>query len=216
MAVVIGIFGALIGVYLREYIVSKNEKLKSVTILHSNLIIFLERVENNKILKKLMLVGFTLENQRSKFLQTGDDSKYKELIDKLDSFKVMSKTEELITNEEINKMVRKMKLFSTAEVDVILNEIDRNIEDIEHGMGILGRTDIKNLDSNMISRVLNTKRSIISILIAIKLLIVGVHSRDSIDAEHVKSEILSCIRSSIEACQHVIPLVKKCNNLINK
>lgn len=212
IAVIIGVLGALLGVYLKEYIHSRNEKLKAITILRSNLFLFLDDVQNNEHLGKLMLAGFALDDRHKKSLTTGDDSKYKELVEQINKIEEHAKTEEILTDEDIKNLCEQIRGVSRKEIEIILSELDRRIEEIDHGTSILGRADIDKLDTKMIHRVLQIKRSLIDIFLNIKIVIAGVYEREDIDPVYVKSQVFSGVKDAITACRHVLPLMKMCND----
>jgi len=212
IAILIGVIGAILGVYLREYIQTRNERLKSIKILRSNLNSFIGVVRGNEFLQNMMLAGFALDKRKRESLFSGDESDYKKLLNHLNELNDISKTGDLIADEHLDEVYKFIGKLSSQEVAVVSKELDRQVEDIEHGTGILGREDTRNLDYRMISRVLSIKRTMIGILINIKLVIVSIHTRDEVDKEFVKSLILSSIRSAIEACGHVIPLADQCDD----
>jgi len=214
VAITIGILGALLGVYYREYVRAQKEEVKSATILKSNLFIFLEMISEDDRLGKILLAGSALDSRYKKSILTGNDSSYKELKLKLDKIEEHSNTQELITDEMIQEMLVHVGKFSKEEIEVWLQEIDRRVEDIEHGTGLLGREDIKNLDHNVVHRVLKLKRNIIEIYINVKALLICMHSREDADIEMLKKQILLTIRKAIEVTRHIFPLMEYCNRVI--
>jgi len=214
IAVIIGVTGALLGVYLKEYVQSQIQKRRSISILRSNLFLFLEQVQNNESLGKLLIAGSILDDRYIKSLKSGDDSKYKALLSQIEGIEDHAKTEEILTNDEIDELCKKIRLFSKKEIEIILEEIDRIREDIEHGTYILGNSDINTLDTNMVHRVLQVKRSINDIFMAIKIGLAGIYERDEIDREYVKSLVLGAVKESVLACRHVLPLIKMCNEKV--
>ena len=211
IAVIIGVIGALLGVYVKEYLQSQIKKRRSITILKSNLFLFLNKIQDNEQLGKLLLAGFVLDDRYIKSLKSGDDSKYKELLNQIESIEGHAKTEELLTDKAVDEMCEKIKSASRKEIDIIFEEIDRIREDVEHGTYILGSSEIDCLDSDMVHRVLQVKRSVNDIFIAIKIGIAGVYEREEVDRELVKSLVLGAVKESILACRHILPLMKICN-----
>jgi uncharacterized membrane protein YeaQ/YmgE (transglycosylase-associated protein family)/uncharacterized protein YfkK (UPF0435 family) len=211
IAVIVGIVGAIIGVYFKEYLQSEFKKQKAISILGSNLFLFLEKIEANEQLMKFLRAGSILDSRYTESLKTGDDTKYKELLDQIESIEEHSKTNDLITDDAINEMIKKIKSTSKKEIEIIYDEIDRLREDIEHGTYILGRSEINLLDAGMIQRVFRVKRSINDILITAKLVIAGVYEREEIEPEYVKFQVLNTIKVGTLACRHVLPILKKCH-----
>jgi anti-sigma28 factor (negative regulator of flagellin synthesis) len=211
IAVLIGVIGALLGVYAKEYLQSQFKKRRSITILKANLFLFLHKVQDNEHLNKLLMAGSILDDRYIKSLVSGDDSKYKELLDQINSIEEHAKTDELLTDDAVDEMCAKIKSASKREIDITFEEIDRLREDIEHGTYILGSSELDFLDSDMVHRVLQVKRSVNDILISIKVGIAGVYEREEVDRELVKSLILGAIKESVMACRHIIPLMKMCN-----
>ncbi len=214
IAVLVGVIGALLGVYAKEYLQSKFKKRRSITILKSNLLLFLHKVQDNELLNKLLMAGSILDDRYIKSLTSGDDSKYKELLNQIKSIEEHTKTDELLTDPDVDEMCAKIKSASRREIDITFKEIDRLREDIEHGTYILGSSELDYLDSDMVYRVLQVKRSVNDILISIKVGIAGVYEREEVDREIVKSLILSAIKESVMACRHIVPLMKMCNDRV--
>lgn len=211
IAVIIGVIGALLGVYTKEYLQSKIKKRRSIRILKSNLFLFLNKVQDNEQLGKLLMAGSILDDRYIKSLKSGDDSKYKELLNQIESIEGHAKTEELLTDQAVDEMCEKIKSASRKEIEITFEEIDRIREDIEHGTYILGSSEINCLDSDMVHRVLQVKRSVNDIFITIKIGIAGVYEREEVDRELVKSLALGAVKESILACRHILPLMKMCN-----
>ncbi len=212
IAVIIGVIGALLGVYLKEYIQSQAQKRRSIVILRSNLYLFLEKVQRNEHLGKLLTAGSILDDRYIKSLKSGDDSKYKELLSQIEGLEEHSKSNEILTNDEVDKLCERIKAFSKKEMEFVFEEIDRIREDIEQGTYILGSSDINTLDSNMVHRVLQVKRSVNDIFMSIKIGLAGIYERDEVDRELVKSLVFGAIKDSVLACRHVMPLLKLCND----
>lgn len=212
IAVLIGIIGALLGVYLKEYVQAQNQKRRSITILKSNLLLFMDKVNENERLGKILMAGSILDDRHLKSLKSGDDTKYKEMLSQLESIQEHSKTDELLTNQEIDELCHRIKSCSEKEMEIIYEEIDRIREDIDHGNYILGNNDIKALDSHMVARVLQVKRSINDIFATVKLILAAIYERNEIDYEFLKSQGLSAVKESVFACRHVLPLLKMCND----
>jgi hypothetical protein len=212
IAVIIGVIGALLGVYLKEYVQLQIQKRRSITILRSNLFLFLEKVQSNEHLGKLLMAGTILDDRYIKSLRSGDDSKYKELLSQIDSIADVAKTDEILTDDDIDELCKKIKSFSRKEIEIVFDEIDRIREDVDHGTYILGNSDIKTLDANMVHRVLQVKRSINDIFSTVKIVLAGVYERDEIDREYVKSQAFGAVKEAILACRHVMPLLKMCND----
>ncbi len=63
IAVLIGVIGALLGVYAKEYLQSQFKKRRSITILKANLLLFLHKVQDNEHLNKLLMVGSILDDR---------------------------------------------------------------------------------------------------------------------------------------------------------
>jgi len=214
IAVIVGVIGALLGVYLKEYVQSQRQKRRSIAILRSNLYQFMEKIQNNEHLSKLLMAGYILDNRYIKSLKSGDDRKYKELLSQIEDIENYAKTEEMLSNNEIDEICKKVKSFSRREMEFIFDEIDRIREDIEHGTYILGNSDISTLDANMVHRVIQVKRSVSDIFMAIKIGLAGVYERDEVDREYVKLLVFGALKESILACRHVIPLLKACNERV--
>jgi len=214
IAVIIGVAGALLGVYLKEYVQSQIQKRRSISILRSNLFLFLEQVQNNEPLNKLLMAGTILDDRYIKSLKSGNDSKYKELLSQIKNIEEHAKTDEILTNDAIDDLCKRIRSFSKKEIEIILEEIDRIREQIEHGTYILGNSDINTLDANMVHRVLQVKRSTNDILMAIKIGLAGIYERDEIDQEYVKLLALGALKESILACRHILPLIKMCNEKV--
>jgi hypothetical protein len=214
IAVIIGVIGAIIGVYFKEYLNSQAQKRKAVSILGSNLFLFIEKVEANENLGKLLMAGSILDSRYITSLKTGDDSQYKELLNKIESIEEHAQTDEFITDDAVNEMVKKIKSASKKEIEIVLDEIDRLREDVEHGTYILGNSDINALDADMVRRVLQVKRTINDILITIKLVIAGIYERENIESEHVKLQMFGAIKEAVYACRHVLPLLNKCSQMV--
>jgi len=212
IAVLIGVLGALLGVYAKEYLQSQFKKRRSITILKANLLLFLHKVQDNEQLNKLLMAGSILDDRYIKSLTSGDDSKYKELLNQIKSIEEHAKTDELLTDDAVDEMCAKIKSASRREIDITFEEIDRLREDIEHGTYILGNSELDCLDSDMVHRALQVKRSVNDILISIKIGIAGVYEREEIDRELVKSLVLGAIKESVMACRHIVPLMKMCND----
>lgn len=212
IAVVIGVIGAILGVYAKEYWQAQFKKRRSITILRANLLLFLLKVQSNEALNKLFMAGSILDDRYIKSLKSGDDSKYKELLKKIESIEEHAKTEQLLTDSVVSEMCEKIKAASKKEIEMTFEEIDRIREDIEHGTYILGSSEIDCLDSDMVHRVFQVKRSVNDILMSIKIGIAGIYERDEVDPELVKSLVLSSIKESVLACRHILPLMKMCND----
>ncbi|WP_420590555.1 hypothetical protein [Bacterioplanoides sp.] len=212
IAVLIGVIGALLGVYAKEYLQSQFKKRRSITILKANLLLFLHKVQDNEHLNKLLMAGSILDDRYIKSLTSGDDSKYKELLNQIKSIEEHAKSDELLTDDAVDEMCAKIKSASRREIDITFEEIDRLREDIEHGTYILGSSELDCLDSDMVHRVLQVKRSVNEILISIKVGIAGVYEREEVDRELVKSLVLGAIKESVMACRHIVPLMKMCND----
>lgn len=208
IAVVIGVVGALLGVYLKEHLDIKNKQKRAIKILRSNLFLFLNKVQENEHLGKLLMTGSALDTRYIESLKSGDDSHYKELLTQIDNIDV----EELLTDKDVETLCKKIRLFSNKEMEVIYKEIDRIREDIEHGTYILGNSDLNLLDTNMVYRVLQAKRSINDIFLTIKLVITCIHEREEIDNEYVKYQTLDAVKEAVLACRHVLPLMRMCND----
>jgi len=211
IAVLIGVIGALLGVYAKEYLQSQFKKRRSITILKANLFLFLHKVQDNEHLNKLLMAGSILDDRYIKSLTSGDDSKYKELLNQIKSIEEHAKTDELLTDDAVDEMCAKIKSASRREIDITFEEIDRLREDIEHGTYILGSSELDCLDSDMVHRVLQVKRSVNDILISIKVGIAGIYEREEVDRELVKLLALGAIKESVMACRHIVPLMKMCN-----
>ncbi len=211
IAVVIGVIGALLGVYAKEYLHYQFKKRRSITILKANLFLFLHKVQDNEHLNKLLMAGSILDDRYIKSLKSGDDSKYKEILNQIEGIEEHAKTEELLTDEAVDEMCDKIKSASRREIDIVFEEIDRIREDVEHGTYILGSSEIDSLDSDMVQRVFQVKRSVNDILISIKVGVAGVYEREEVDRELVKSLVLGAIKESVLACRHILPLMKMCN-----
>jgi len=122
------------------------------------------------------MAGSILDNRYTKSLRSGDDSHYKELLAQIESIEEHSKTNEILTDDDIDEIIKKVKSTSGKEIEIVLEEIDRFREDIEHGTYILGNSDINTLDSDMVLRVIQVKRAINDILITAKLVIAGIQA----------------------------------------
>lgn len=212
IAVIIGVIGALLGVYLKEHVQLQIQKRRSITILKANLFLFLEKVQSNEHLGKLLMAGSILDDRYIKSLRSGDDSKYKELLSQIDSLAEHAKTDEILSINDIDEVCKKIKSFSRKEIEIVFVEIDRIREDVDHGTYILGNSDVNTLDANMVHRVLQVKRSINDIFATIKIVLAGIYERDEIDQQYVKSQIIGAVREAIMACRHVMPLLKMCND----
>ncbi len=212
IAVLIGVIGALLGVYAKEYLQAQFKKRRAITILRANLLLFLQKVQDNDHLNKLLMAGSILDDRYLKSITSGDDSKYKELLSQIKSIEEHAKTDELLTDDAVDAMCKKIKSASRREIDIALEEIDRLREDIEHGTYFLGSSELDCLDSAMVHRVLQVKRSVNDILISIKIGIAGVYEREEVDRELVKSLALGAVKESILACRHIFPLMKMCND----
>lgn len=212
IAVLIGVIGALLGVYAKEYLQSQFKKRRSIMILKANLLLFLHKVQDNEHLNKLLMAGSILDDRYIKSLTSGDDSKYKELLNQIKNIEEHAKSDELLTDDAVDDMCAKIKSASRREIDITFEEIDRLREDIEHGTYILGSSELDCLDSDMVHRVLQVKRSVNEILISIKVGIAGVYEREEVDRELVKSLVLGAIKESVMACRHIVPLMKMCND----
>ncbi|MEL4441765.1 hypothetical protein [Shewanella algae] len=211
IAVIVGIIGAILGVYAKEHFQREFKKRRSITILRANLLLFINKVQENESLNKLLMAGSILDDRYIKSLTSGDDKAYKELLKKIEIIESHAQTEELLTNDEVNNVCKKVKSASKKEIDITFEEIDRIREDIEHGTYILGRSEIDSLDPEMVHRVLQVKRSVNDILISIKIGIAGIYEREEIDPELVKSLALGAVKESVMACRHILPLMKMCN-----
>jgi hypothetical protein len=210
IAVVIGVVGALLGVYLKEHLDIKNQQKRALKVLRANLFLFFNKVQENEHLGKLLMAGSTLDNRYIESLKSGDDSHYKELLAQIENIGKSSDTEEWVTDEEIETLYKNVRTFSKKEMEIVYKEIDRIREDIEHGTYILGNSDLNLLDTNMLHRVLQVKRSINDIFLTIKMVLTGIHEREEIDNEYVKSQALAAVKESVLACKHVIPLIRMC------
>jgi len=211
IAVIIGVIGALLGVYAKEYLQTQFKKRRAITILKANLLLFLHKVQDSEHLNKLLMAGSILDDRYLKSLTSGDDSKYKELLTQINSIEEHAKTDELLTDDAVDEMCKKIKSASRREIDITFEEIDRLREDIEHGTYILGSSELDCLDSDMVHRVLQVKRSVNDILISIKVGIAGVYEREEVDRELVKLLVLGAVKESIMACRHILPLMKMCH-----
>jgi len=80
IAVLIGVIGALLGVYAKEYLQAQLKKRRAITILRVNLFLFLRKMQDDEHLNKLLMAGSILDDRYLKSLTSGDDSKYKELL----------------------------------------------------------------------------------------------------------------------------------------
>ncbi len=210
IAVIVGIIGALLGVYFREHLQAKASKRKAFSILRANILLFMDKVNENERLEKFVIAGFALDERKKKSLKTGDDKSYRELLTQVESIENHVESEEIISDESVRSMISEVKKLSQKEIDIVLDEIDKLREDIEHGTYILGNNDINVLDSDTIKRVLTVKRTINDILISLKLLLAGAHERDDIEMNYVKSQILSSVKSVVFACRHILPLLQEC------
>lgn len=211
IAVIIGVIGALLGVYLKEYINAKNERLKAIAILRSNLHLFLVKVQENEHLGKLLMAGSILDDRYIKSITSGDNSKYNELLEQIESIEKKADSEELLTDDAVKELCNNVKSVSKKEMEIVFNEIDRIREDIDHGTFILGRSSIDKLNIKMIHRVLQVKRSLNDIFLTIKLILAAVYEREEVDPVYIKSQALGTIKEAVFACRHVLPLLKMCN-----
>ncbi|WP_193166251.1 hypothetical protein [Microbulbifer hainanensis] len=216
VAVIIGVVGALLGVYLREYIQSRNEKRKAIAVLRSNLFLFIEKVQSNEHLSKLVIAGSILDDRYLESLVSGDDSSYKDFLRKIESIEEKANTEEILSDDEVLSFCKKVKSLSVREVDLILDEIDRLREDVDHGTFIIGRSNIDKLDVKMIHRVLQVKRKVLDVLITAKLGLAGVYERENIEPTYIKTLMLGALKESVIACRHILPLMKMCNEELSR
>ncbi len=212
IAVLIGVLGALFGVYLKEYLHAKAKKRRSIVILRSNVFLFLEKLRENEHFSKLLMAGSILDKRYITSLESGDDSKYKELLSQIESIEKHANSEEFLSDSDIDSFRKTVMSFSDKEMDVVFEEIDRFREEVENGSYILGNSDIDSLDASMVHRVFQFKRSVISIIVTVKILLTGIRERDEIDPAYVKSQVFTSVKEAILACRHVMPLMKMCND----
>ena len=133
---------------------------------------------------------------------------------KINSIEEHAKTEEYLSNTDIEELCKNIKSASRKEIDIIFEEIDRIRNDVEHGHYILGGSEIDSLDSDMVYRVFQVKRSVNDIMMALKVGLAGIYEREEIEPKVVKSLIFDAVKEFTLACRHILPLIKMSNERV--
>lgn len=216
LAIIIGIFGALAGVYFREVLRKANVRLKAAIYLESNLRHWLKIGLESEHFKDFMIAGYSLSEEKRKAIETRnlqELSKFNEEFKaKLQSVRDNSKD----LKEMIQKIIQGLKPFKKEELNEIIKELDRIINSLVEGNGLVRDSDLAYLDWFRLPDILEVRSELVSILVSLKLLLTHLSVRDSVDEELVLNLIFSCVNSGLKVSMHIVPLLKYAETIRRK
>ncbi len=209
IAVVIGIIGALIGVYFRATIKKAHARLSAAITLESTLFYWFNLGMENKNIREFLITGYLYGKKEKEVIQTKDINKIDEFKQKLE--KVITEAEgDFIKKQEANidKILKEVKKLSKEEYNEILKEIEDYRSSIKDGAGFLSQENISVLEWHMLPKILETKSEIQSILLEFKLALIHTYTNENLDKEKIFSMIFSMIRSALKVTKNLIPLIQ--------
>lgn len=216
LAVIIGIIGALAGVYLREALRKANERLKAATYIESNLRHWLKVGLENEHLKEFLLTGYIWSEKKRETIKTGNIQEVLKLSEEFKTIlsSIRDHSEEL--KEKLQDSIRGMKPFKKEEFSEIIKELDRRINSLEEGDGLIRSSDLACLDWFMLPVILEVRSELISILVSLKLVLTHLSVRETVDEKFLLNQVLSCVDSGLKVSVHIVPLLKYAETIRKK
>lgn len=216
IAILVGIIGALAGVYFREALRNANAKLKAAVFLESNLRYWLKAGLESDEFQGFLVAGYSLSEERRKAIQSGnldELSKFnKEFEDKLSSLK----KDPVWLKKGLQEALKKMTSYKKEELNEIIKEIDRRINSLENGDGLVRTSDLAYLDWFKVPDILAIKSQLIDILVSLKLFVTHVSVRENVDEDLVINMIMSCVENGLKASMYLVPLLKYAQSIRSK
>jgi len=208
LAVIIGVIGALLGVYLKEALRKAHARLFSASRLEAYLRYWLSLALENKVLFSIIAAGYTFSEKEKTALLSGNVEKIekvrKDLADRLDKL-----LEELKKQPDIaTDLIKKIKRFQKDEIEVIFWEIDRFLESFDNGTAFVTTEEAGQLSWFIQPHIVQVRSDLISIFVDIKYLITHIYSNDKPDQERVNEQVSACLNSGIKAAKHLMPLLE--------
>jgi hypothetical protein len=209
IAVVIGILGALIGVYFRESISRAKLKLSTAVTLESILFYWFNQGMQNKPLTDLLITGQLLGKKEKEAIRSGDITKIEEFRKNIESNMKEAKEAFLEDQKEnIKTIITEIKKLSNEEYNEIISEITKYRESISDLNGFLGQDKLSVLDWHQLPSIVELKVEIQSIITDLKLGIIHIHTNEEPSSEKIGMLLFSMITSTLKASKNLIPLIE--------
>ncbi len=216
LAVIIGIFGAIIGVYFREALRKANERLKAAIYLESNLRYWLKVGLESEKFKDFLVVGFYYSEKKRKAIETGNLKEISRISEEFKNKLSSLRDDSEWLKEQIHETIQKEKPLKKEELNEVVKELDRRIHSLEEGDGLIRTSDLAYLDWFMLPDILEVKSEIINILVLLKLILTHLSVRETVDEELVLNQVLSCVDSGLKVSAHIVPLLSYAENIRKK
>ena len=217
IAVIIGVVGALIGVYFRERITIAKARLSAAVTLESTLHYWLNLAMQNKHFRELLATGHVLGEKEKKTFLSGN-------IEKIDEFrnsfeKVLNEAKETLIEEQkdnIETIIAEIQNLSDEEYSEVLTELNRYRDSLSDLSGSLSQEKLSVLDWHKLPKIIEIKTEIQSILGDFKFGIIHIHSNKEPSIEKVSVLIFSIITSILKASKNIIPLLEYSKSIREK
>lgn len=200
----------IISVYFRENLKKKNEKQKAFKILYANLVIFFEEASRHPALRNMLIAGDEIHNFRLNISADSNPKKLEEFLERLNNVEKILQAKDAFSEVDAKKWQDDIRSRSNKEIELIYEEINRILENIEHGNQILANDLIGYLPPSSAIHVLQVKRAANAIYTIVKSLVAALHERENLEPDHVRKEVAKIISSLILASQQFVPLVNAC------
>ena len=209
IAIIIGIIGALIGVYFRETIRKAQSRLLAAITLESTLFYWFNLGMKDKNAREFLITGYAYGKKETEAVQTKDINKIDEFRQKLEEG--FTKAKKNFTKEQeanIDEMLKKIKNLSREEYNEILRDIEDYRISIKDGTGFLDQEKIIVLDWYMLPKILETKSEIQSILLELRLVLIHTYTNENPDKEKIVSSMFSMMGSALNITKNLMPLIQ--------
>jgi len=217
IAIVIGIIGALIGVYFREAIRNAKLKLQTAVRLDVNIRHLLSTGLENKSYEDLFITGFAISTKEREALRTGNYEKISQLRNDINE-KVPELVKKNIENkpEIIDEIIKKVMSFSKQEIEEIIKEIDRKIEMLFNDNGFISDKEASKLDYHILPKIYEMRNSIYELYVIIKLLLSHLSTNPNLDKERLTQSIIQCVINGIKVTKNIHPILDYTNKVRSK
>lgn len=209
IAILIGIIGALIGVYFREAIRNAKLRLQTAVRLDVNIRHLLSTGLENKSYGDLFITGFAISNKEREALRIGDYEKVIQLRNDINE-----KIPELVKKnleekpEIFDEIIQKVMSFSQQEIEEIIKEIDRKIEMLFNDNGFISDKEASKLDYYILPKIYEMRNSIYELYVIIKLLLSHVSTNPNFDKERFIQSVTQCVVHGIKVTKNIHPILK--------
>jgi len=217
LAVIVGVFGALLGVYFKECIGIARQKISVAVMLESTLIYWFDLFLQNKTFTDILIKGTVLQEKEKEILSSGNIEelyKYRESIK--DSF---SKAEDEFLNEQkqaITELAQNFSNMSEQEYDEILKEISEFRKNIKDMNGFLNNERLSVLDCSKLPKIIALQINIDDFICEYKFSLIHLHTNENPDMEKICKSFFKAIIKMIDASKDLVPLIEYTRNIRQK